>query len=471
MQQITSDELSRFEEELNQFTFREIPVGSLIGSHLNLDFLYGHFNPNDHLKELATTFYIKHLPSKRIKGFDFNKHQNEKGLPILAFLSDRRHLFNMSYPIFEKLGPENVFCLIKNIKVLQQFQIKPAHFSFFNELPTYDYEIWHKGFKQIWKDVAKKSDIFIARNKIHKYYKFRLKNNLLGETQLIMAFEKLLDYLEPRQLITPYDRYSYLAPLFSVAKKQQIPCFTMMHGTVNNSIGYTPLIADKVLVWGERQKQSLINYGLNESQILVTGATQINNEISGNKNALKSQLEIPVNAKVIVLSTNPTRVDLRIKLYKIFCDAISSLPKNEYYGFVKLHPSENKVFYENLGKPSNVIFGDSKVISFENTFALADVVCNYNSAFAIDAILRSLPLITINVDNIHLGQAKDYIEYGKLPQAKSSTELVDIILDYFGKSNNQELMKKVINYAKVYCIDTGKSAAENMLKCIENDIN
>jgi len=471
MKRITSEELSRFEVELNQFTFRDIRVGSLIGSHLNLDFLYGHYNPKDYLKEIATSFYIKYLPSKHIKGFNVKKHQNSKGLPILTFLSDRRHLFNMSYPVFEALDPENVFCLIKNEKVLRQFKTKPVHFAFFDELPTYDYKTWHKEFKQLWKEIAETTNHFIARHKIHKNYKYRLKNNLLGETRFILAFENMLDFLKPQYVLTEADRHTYTSSLISTANKNHIQTFSMVHGVPGNTIGFTPLIANKVLVWGERQKQSFIKFGATDDKICVTGATQLVKEIIGNKEQIKERLGLPNKIRVIVLATNPTKVEHRIMLYQLFCDAFRYLPKDQYYGLVKLHPSEEKSFYENFDKPSNVLIGDANVISFENTFALADMVCNYNSAFAIDTILRGLPLITINVDDKHLGQAKDYIEFGNLPQAKSGSELVDIITGYFSKSNAIELMKKVNAYAKAYCDDTGKSAAENMLKCIKNDIH
>ena len=469
MQQITSEKLSCFELELNQFNFRDIPVGSLIGSHMNLDFIYGHYNPKDYLKEMATSFYIKHIPSRHINGFEVKKHQNSKGLPIHTFLSDRRHLFNMSYPIFEELGPENVFCLIKNEKVLRQFKTKPVHFAFFDELPTYDYKIWHKEFKQLWKNIVKTVDHFIARNNIHKNYKLRLKNNLLGETRFIIAFEKLLDFLKPQYVLTEYDRFAFTSSLISSANKNHIQTFSMVHGVPGNSIGFTPLVANKVFVWGDRQRQTFIKYGVKVDKICVTGATQLVKETIGNKEQLKERLGLPNKIRVIVLATNPVKAELRLKLYQLFCDAFRYLPKDQYYGLIRLHPSEEKSFYENIDKPSNILFGDANVISFENTFAVADMVCNYNSAFAIDTIVRGLPLITINVDDKHLGQAKDYIEYGKLPQATSSTELVNIITDYFGKSNANELMKKVNAYAKAYCAATGKLAVENMLKCIKDD--
>jgi hypothetical protein len=471
MKNITSEELSRFEMELNQFKFHEIPVGSLIGSHLNIDFLYGHFNQKDYLRELATYYYIKYLPGKQIKGFNFKKHLQSKNLPMLTFLSERRHLFNMSYPVFEELGPENVFCLIKDKKVLHQFKNKPVHYSFFNELPKYPYGIWRRDFYRLWLSISEIVNNFIERNNIHKNYKLRLKNNLLSETRYIMAFEKMLGFLQAKYTLTESDRYTYTSALISQANIQKIPTYTMVHGVPGNSIGFTPLVAGKVFVWGQRQKITLMNYGLKESQIAISGAPQLSKEIIGEKETLKAKLGLSNDVIIIVLATNPTRIELRVRLYKLFCDAISHLPTNEYVGFIKLHPSEDISFYKKLNEASpNILFDVNNEISYENTFALADMVCNYNSAFAIDTVLRGLPLVTINIDENNLGQAKDYIDYGKLPQAKTSQELSNLIIDYFNSIDKNLFLSKVKTYAEDYCKYTGQLAAKKLISEIRKDV-
>lgn len=472
MHKITSEELSRFELELNQFYFRGIPVGSLIGSHLNIDFLYGHFHPKDYLREMAMFYYLKCFPGRQIKGFDFRKHAKSKGLPIITFVSERRHLFNMSYPVYEELGHENVFCLIKNEQVLSLFKTQPKHYALFNELPDYKFRIWRKDFKIMWKEIEATVKKFIIGYSINSNYRLRLYNNLLGETRYIISFELLLDFLKPEYILTHYDRYSFTAALCSMAKKLSIPSFTMTHGVISNSIGFTPLVANKVFAWGERQRKAFINYGLNDNQIVITGAPQLSNEIKGDKLQLKTTLGIPPKAIVVLLATNPTQNDLRIKLFAIFCKAIESLPRNQYYGFLKIHPSEDMNFYTTFeNRPSNMILDTNKVISFEDSFALTDVVCNYNSAYAIDALLRGLPLITINVNDDNLGQAKDFIDFGQLPVVSNSNELVSLIEAYF---NDDIFAEKLINnvhaYAKAYCYSFGSNAVNNIILSIENDV-
>jgi hypothetical protein len=470
MHKITSEELSKFELELNQFKFRGIPVGSLIGSHLNIDFLYGRFNPKDHLKEMAMFFYLNYFPGKQIKGFDFKKHEKNKGLPMLTFISERRHLFNMSYPVFEELGSDNVFCLIKNEQVLKLFKTEPKHYAFFQEIPTYPYRFWRDEFKTLWYQIGNTVEKFLERNEISLNYKLRLKNNILGETRYIFSFEQMIDFLKPHYILTHYDRYSFTAPLLSVAKKKGIPTFTMMHGVVSNSIGYSPLIADKVFVWGERQKAALMSFGIENYQIEITGATQLSNSGTGDKKQLKHELGISPDIKVILLATNPIQKKLRIKLFHIFCRAIDNLPRNEYMGFLKIHPSEDITFYESLEEgSSNIIFDKDEKISFDESFTLADLVCNYNSAYAIDAILHGLPLITINVDDSSLGQAKDYIENGYLPYCNNSDELATIIMTYFTYENYLvNINEKVNSYTKSYCHSFGIDAAKNILNILNS---
>lgn len=465
MYAITSEKLSQFEVELNQFSLRGIPIGSLITSHLNLDLLKADFNPRDFLKEMAMYYYIKFWPRRQIGGFDFSKHEGSEGLPILTFISERRHIFGMAYPVFEALGPENVFCLIKDQKVLNLFKTKPVHYALRNELPSYPYKTWRMEFRLLWKQVKGTVEKFIASNHIPANYKIRIRNHLLVETRYLSSFEIMLTYLNPKYLLVEHDRYSFTAPLSSVSKKLSIPVFTMMHGVIGNSLAYTPLIADRVFVWGERQKRTFIKYGLNEDQIIVSGAPQMSNEIHGDNLKLRTKLGIPTHSKVILLATNPVQKELRTRLFDIFCNALEKLPDDKYYGFLKIHPSENIDFYtEFKNLPSNLILEKSQLISYEDSFALADLVCNYNSAFAIDALLRSIPLVTINVDSENLGQAKDFIEHGGLPIVKDSDELIALIEEYFKMDSfSNELIEKGNRYANEYCVFFGEAAARNIL--------
>ena len=471
MNNVTSEELSKFEMELNHFKFRGIPIGSLITSHLILDLLHAAFDPKDLLKETAMFYYLKYFPKEQIKGFDFNKHAKSKGLPILTFISERRHIFDMSYPVYELIGSENIFCLIKNEKVFNLFGFIPTHYSFRNELPAYAFKLWREDFQVLWSQIEKTLASFIGRNDIPISYRLRFKNNLLGETRYVISFEKMLEFLEPKYILTHYDRYSFTAPLCSVAKKFSIPVFTMSHGIVGNSIGYAPLIADKVFAWGERQMQDYLRFGLDVNQINVAGAPQMSQDIKADKAQLKAKLGIQSNIKIILLATNHAiPKELRIKLFEIFCIALKELPANEYYGILKIHPSENMDFYTSLGNtPPNLFLDSDKYICYEEYFALADMVCNYNSAFAIDAILRGLPLVTINVHDGYLFQAKDYIEYGQLPVATNGEELASIIEAFFNDISFAENLRNRINdYACKCCHAFGKDAAENILQGINS---
>lgn len=132
--------------------------------------------------------------------------------------------------------------------------------------------------------------------------------------------------------------------------------------------------------------------------------------------------------------------------------------------------SEDVSFYKNIADlPANLFFDVDAKITFEESFALADLVCNYNSAFAIDAILKELPLVTINVEDKLIGQAKDYIETGDLPIAHNSRDLESIIDTYFNdKVYANELVDKINAYSKRYCLACGKTAAYNIIKIISD---
>jgi hypothetical protein len=467
---VTAEALSGLERELNRFKFRGIRVGSLITSHIIIDFLYRRFDPDKHIKESLRYYYVRYLPKRDMKGFSFGKHRESIGKPMLTFISDRRHLFEMPYPIYEELGPDKVFCLLQDEAVYNKMKIRPIHYSFFDRLPQYNFSLWRKEFSSMWKKIKPAVLHFVYENSVDKRYLLYIRNHLLGETKYILSFDALLRFLRPRYILTEADRYAFTAPLILSARALDIPAFTMMHGIVANSIGYTPILADKIFVWGERQKVGLIKFGARDDQIVITGAPQLDCRRMGSRDQLIALLDLPRNSRIVVLATNPIGKELRMRLFHIFCEAMRILSVKGVYGFVKIHPSEELSFYTSMPDvPVNVVFDEGNAVGFEGSLVIADIVCNYNSAYALDALIRGIPVVTINIDNDFLGEVADLIGYGQLPAVVNSEELSIMIAKYFeDKEFRDLLLSRSAEYASKYCCAFGKEAAKNIIDAIHS---
>ena len=466
---ISYDDLNKFENELNIYKFKKIRIGSLIPHYLRLDLNHPEPNYNTIFQSI---FYLKNhfLFNKNFKTLKENNYRNSIGLPFLTFISDRDHIFNILYPIFLRIGSENVFCLIKNKNVLKKFEVKPVNYCLLSELPNVNYGEWKSEFSSLWEKIENPIKNFISSSDVKKSYILNIKNYLIAETRLVISYEKLLKFLKPSFILTEYDRWKNISSLISVGNVNSIKTYSMMHGVINDIHGYTPLIANKIFVWGDLQKVQLTDYGIKEKKIVVTGATQIEKKIVGNKLLIKNKLGLRKKSVVILLSTNNIEIKLRHKLVQIFCEMINNLNNDKFYGLIKIHPSENIKFYLPY-LSNNVLIDKDNVLMQSDYFCLADAVCLYNSAYFVESINRGIPVFTINISEYKSNLTFQYCNKFKLPISNNSHDLSIIITKYFDDIDFQNSLKnKIKKMLSSICISSGEEVVNKVIKLIENDI-
>ena len=413
-------------------------------------------------------FRIHFIKNKKKSIQNINKYKN-KG--ILTFISSRPHLFNMNYFIWKNYRAEELLCLINNESLIPYFNNgeQPLFISK-NDLPSIDLKAWRQSFLKIYQPTLGIIKTFLHKNDLPITVGWKIMNFLMVQTQYLVAFDHLLKILQPKFILVEHDRYSWCSCLILSAKKLHVPTFTMMHGVVNNQFGYLPILSDYLFCWGERQKRLLENYGGHSEHLVVTGGTQLDPSINISKQTVRKRLDITDNKKVVLLATNPVRPIHRQNMVQIFCQAVKQ--NEDIVGVVRLHPSEDLIFYaEYMKKYPKILFYNNNQVSFEESFALADIVCIYNSAYGMDAALKGLPVMIINIDNEDLGQAKDLIEYGDFPVAKNITEFSEMLSSYLKDSNYRNQVDANIKmYAQKYCGAFENDAAYNMIGFIQSKL-
>ena len=464
------------EEKLNEITFNKIPLGGTIVSALSIEFINGNGNWSlkDRVMDYVHFFNLKYrgvffLRKGKKKHTEYPDQYKNKGL--LTFISSRDHLFKMNYFIWKSYEAEKLLCLVKNESIVSGFDDgqKPL-FIIKNDLPSIDLKVWRQSFRKIRQPLFKIIKTFLKDNTLPTYVGWRILNLLMLQTQYLMAFEHLLQILQPRFVLVEHDRYSWCSCLILTAKKLGIPSFTMMHGVVNNQFGYMPLLADYLFCWGKHQKRLLEKYGGTPKRLIVTGAPQLAPSIKVSKQRIRKRLVIDEDKKVALLATNPVNSKNRYSLINIFCETVEQ--NKDIVGIVRLHPSEDIDFYSDcIKKYPTILFDKNNRVSYEESFALADIVCIFNSAYGMDAALKGLAVMLINVDNESLGQAKDFIDQGDFPVARSTAELMEKLTSYLNDAEYRYQVNTNIKiYTQQYCEAFGNEAADNMINFIKSKI-
>lgn len=258
-------------------------------------------------------------------------------------------------------------------------------------------------------------------------------------------------------IVADYDRGYDSALFFSVAKALNIKSFVIQHGAINPPVGYFPVNADKILVWGEMSKNQLIQLGVIPKKILVTG-TPIVQDIEINEEIRKNYIKIHGlnSGKNIVLAlSSPDRfrdekqVEFLSKIKKLDLDMANNF-------FVKIHPSRNLRKYLWIKKKFNI---DLLPIDITNTdfMNIVDILLTHNSGLANEAIFHDKKVGIIDVLDIAPRNGIELKKYLNVPIIKSSSTLEDLfnicpvifkdkLFHKIGSEAEIEIKRKIWNY-------------------------
>lgn len=230
-------------------------------------------------------------------------------------------------------------------------------------------------------------------------------------------------------LVGDYDRGHEPSVIFSCAKKYGIKTVVLQHGVVNPAYAFTPLIADKVCVWGEMQRLQLKELGANDDQIVVTG-TPIIETIKKSTELRKEILKkhgIDRGKANIVLAVNPIKEDYNRKLIETLEKACEYLGIHRFNFWIKLHPAQNSSQYKWVEERSNIKLMD-KSITPDEFFNICDLLVTHNSGIATEALYYQIPVGILDILPLSIGNCFELHKHLQVPLIKDSMELADFIL-------------------------------------------
>ncbi len=175
-----------------------------------------------------------------------------------------------------------------------------------------------------------------------------------------------------------------------LARDLMIPTYVIQHGATVGEEGYMPIIADKMLVWGESSKNWFTKRGQSADKIEIVGSPRMDMVVYGGVD--QSCLNQREWKKVLVVMS---MVAFERTFLLTIKDALMRCEIKDVEVIVKLHPGgavdfsfmPNEVF-----KQSGLEY---KVLRFENTKMLlkeTDIVIVTNSTVGMEAIIENKPI-------------------------------------------------------------------------------
>ena len=282
----------------------------------------------------------------------------------------------------------------------------------------------------------------------------------LAAIAMIETTKKIVNIKNP-SIIVMHDEYGALQLSFLYAsKRNKIPTLSVQHGAIHDDIfAYTHfeddvnnikkelnfVLPDKMCVWSENSKKTLINAGKFPSTTpIVTGDPKRDylkskiNEFQRDK-TLKD-LNIALGRKIILFATeNLTNLEEKLLISNTIFESILEL--DSFFLIIKMHPNEtDELFYHNIAKKLGVttylILRDIDLYEIINA---SDVVIVSFSTVGLESMYMSKPVISLNLMGLH--NESIMIKNNLVTEIKEKNELVSDIIECIKNKNNQKLQK------------------------------
>lgn len=454
------------ELELAEPAFRGVELGSTLQDLLSSVFIRGVVPLNAAARRRALLHSIVH----RIRGAETDGSGDrlsdlEAGRILVVTISTRAYHRRTVPRIVAHLGPRECHVLTDDIE-LRRVLPPGAGTLGWRDLPAPDLAAWRRAYRPCRRGLARRLGGLRHQYRLHPTAVALIRHALLVSSQRVMRSEALLERLQPRAVLVGYDRNARAAPLILVARRFGVPTLTLVHGVINGPLGYTPILADRVLCWGEHQRLQLESFGTALDRVDMVGFGRLEPGHASGGEKVRAEIGLEHGGLVVMLATNPIDCALRLRLARVFCEAV--LATSRCAGIVRLHPSESLTVYDGVQREfPQVRFIANEELSPDEAFAVADVVVAHSSGFAGEALARGCVAVVLDAIDFPLGHGQDLVDAAGAPKPCDARELTEVLTRI---AENPEfrtgLESGAARYVRQFYTALGDEACQNIARVV-----
>lgn len=468
---LSTQVMLEIEEALNYPCFLGFPMGVTISDAMTIANNSGNWGWSWR-SSLTHWLHLRYWHERILQGFKSSSALGSVTGRIVFFMSSKRvDLNTLILPLVEEYGPDKsiVLCPFSSLQAKLPEQTPQVLCDEFSKI---DSRVWKQEYSRCAPKWRERLNQVKARHAVPENLANFLLCHLKVQSRRVMESNLFLDVINPKAVVTDYDRGSRASCLVLCARQRKIPVITMIHGALSPypSYGYAPVLADYVCCWGKMHEQNLLKHGVDRKRLVLTGCQSMSRKIEAKKELALSKIGLAANKPVVLLATSPIYLEDRKKYTVAFCDAMSKLSMLK--AIVRLHPSENISDYQELiDKFPSVAFLPNIALSRDESLAAVDLVVMHESGFGNEALLKGKLVVILDVLSTPLRMGREFIEMAGCPSARGSDELELVIRKIFADSQwKDELVKKAERYILDFCQSYGQEAINNVCRVIDHAI-
>lgn len=460
------DVLRDIETRLSEPLFRGVPLGPTLTDVCNIDLRNGR---GDWSRATRWKNHLRRIKYYWFRGGDRNTVPKvSPGRILVTLIGDNFRVTELICPVVRALDPARCVVLAGNARALR-YVPEGAETITWDQALQFDAAQWRRDYRRCRPAWHRRLRQLCRQHRLPPgAYELLALRVLLGSRAMAGCLQ-FLETARPAAVLTEYDRNSRWSCLVLAARAMGIPTFTMVHGVLNESaMGYVPVLADKVLCWGEMQRRQFLRAGEPADKLLVAGCPRLTRELPSTSAAAKTKLGVAADKPLVMLGTMPVAVHLCQMMAELFCRAVEKI--GGVSAVVRLHPSESLETYEPVARlHPNVRFLENSAATLDEALAAADLVVVSGSGLGSDALAKRRLAIVLELPDHPLGHGADLIEQAGCPRAANVDELAAAIRSLLeDETRREEHLAAAERYVADFCAFFGQDSARCIAEAVHN---
>jgi len=390
----------------------------------------------------------------------------EKGRVLFASISKRDYSIRVIPRIVTHLGESECHVLTK---LPQMRGVLPKSVGVFpwRDAPNLKLRSWRSEYSRCAKGWNDRLRDLQSRFGLSSYAVLLIRQSLILASQRFDRYQSLIDSLRPRAVLVDFDRNPRAACLILAARKRGIPTFTLVHGAAHGPDFFMPIVADRVLCWGEHQREIFIQNGTEPDRVEIVGFQRIDDHSNVDPAEVRSRIGVPPKAVVAMYASNPIERAARTRILRLFCEAVHRAPN--ITGVVRLHPDEAISDYsEIVASFPSVRFTANNEFTPAEALTIADIVVAHSSGFAGEAVARGRLGVVLDAVGVPLGPGEDLVAWAGAPRAQNAMELAEVLSRVLTDDEfRRDLEEGGRRYSRRMYAATGDEACRNIATAVE----
>lgn len=273
---------------------------------------------------------------------------------------------------------------------------------------------------------------------------------------------------KPDIVVTIDDRSPFGKTVNVISKSLGVPTLIVQHGMVNDHPIHGPICSDKIAVFGQACKDSLVKRETNQDDVVVTGQPRLDVLINKkfDRNWICDKLNIDKKKGLIFFASTDLSEDEKEMIIRGLCNGMKEFPDKQL--IIKPHPSDNSErFMDLLGKLNSGAIVVTK--DLYELLSACDILLTTWSTVGLEAMILDKPIIIINLMN--RPDQISYVESGAAIEVKRMDGIAQAIkMVLYDPKTIERLKINREKYIRYHVNNSDGKASERVAQLIQKMI-